>query len=249
MLKAGRATRAALHTLQGKLGWCGMTVRGGRAYMAGLRDVVRESKGSKPHRKLAVDESLREDLEWWSEQLKDMTGGGSRLWLEEADHTVLTCKSDASGHLGWGIAVGDELHFSTWTAEEALDPDMVLKEMIPLLYLSETRGEQLEGQVVRMGVDNSGAVFNTLTGKGEGEVRKLMKRMAAMQNKHNFDVLGVHVDRELNKLSDMLTRFLQAEQLDEHLPGKWQVQGASLRASRWRMTPRSRRVWVMKLSA
>ena len=42
--------------------------------------------------------------------MKDMAGGGSRLWLKEADHTVLTCKSDASGHLGWGIAVGDELH-------------------------------------------------------------------------------------------------------------------------------------------
>ena len=64
VLKEGRATRSALHTLQGKLGWCGMAVRGGRAYMAGLRDVVRESKGSKPHRRLQVDESLREDLEW-----------------------------------------------------------------------------------------------------------------------------------------------------------------------------------------
>ena len=78
----------------------------------------------------------------------------------------------------------------------------------------ETRGEQLAGQIVRMGVDNSGAVFNALTGKGEGQVRVLMQRLAEMQGKHNFDMLGAHMDREKNKLSDMPTRFLQAAQLE-----------------------------------
>ena len=178
-----------------------------------------------------------------------MEGGGSRLWLKDADHTVLTFKSDASGHLGWGVAIGDELHFSTWTEEEASDPDMVLKEMVPLLYIAETRGEQLAGQIVRMGVDNSGAVFNALTGKGEGQVRVLMQRLTEMQGKHNFDMLGTHVDREKNKLSDMLTRFLQAAQLEGELPKGWELCGESLRASRWRLTPSSRQVWMMKLRA
>ena len=40
---------------------------------------------------------------------------------------------------------------------------------------------------------------------------------------------------------------LEAAELEKELPDGWQVQEGSLRASRWRLTGSSRRVWVLKL--
>lgn len=249
VLAAGRSTRRKLHTLQGKLGWCGMIVRGGRVFMRGLIDAVTATRHGRPSQYIAVNKDIQEDLEWWLEQLADVRWRGSRMWLREDDHTLLTVKSDASGHLGWGLAIGDELHFSAWSELEAKDPDMLLKELVPVLYMAETQGERLRNRIVRPGVDNSGAAFRVLGGSPRGEVRKLLRRVARQQAKYNFDLIPVHVGREWNTLADLLTRFLQATELQGELPAGWQLEmgEGSLRVSPWRLTPSSPPVYVLKL--
>ena len=45
------------------------------------------------------------------------------------------------------------------------------------------------------------------------KVPQLLKRIARAQAEYNFDIIAVHVDREKNKLSDMLSRFVQIGEL------------------------------------
>jgi hypothetical protein len=250
MLDRGHATRKSMHELQGKLSWVGMIVRGGRVFLRGIINAVTRTRRLRRNKvQIDIDDELEEDLRWWQARLLDMEAQGSRLWLTEADYTVLTTKSDASGHLGWGLVIGDTIHWSKWSPPEVLDNDMVLKELTPILYMCETMGEQLRGKIVRVGMDNAGAVFDVLKGDTPtAKSRRLLKRIAHAQAEFNFDLLAVHVDREKNKLSDVLTRFIVLDEVQAELPDGWRVgDEASVATSPWRLSPDSLKVSTMRL--
>ena len=249
-LVAGHGSKKKLHSLQGKLSYCGMIVRGGRIYLRSIIDAVSRHRGQRGGTRISVEGELREDLVWWRDRLSDLEAAGSRMWLKEADFTVLTAKSDSSGRLGWGMVWGDALYWSKWTADEAMDPDMVYKELVPVVFLAEAMGEQLAGRVVRVGIDNSGAVFDLLKGTSPTpRVRSLLKRLANAQARHNFDIVGVQCDREQQKLADMLTRFAELSGLEAALPHGWSLGGADgsgevawPRRSLWRLSEGSNSV-------
>ena len=190
-------------------------------------------------------------MRWWLSTLRHLRDQGSRIWLKESDFTVLTTKSDASGHLGWGLVIGDTIHWSKWTPNEALIKDMTFKELVPILYLAETHGHLLRNKIVRVGIDNSAAVFDLLKGDSiSPAVRYLLKRLARAQAEFNFDLVGVHCEREKNKLADILTRFVEHEEIAAFLPDGWEVDmdEASVSTSQWTLSPDSRRVFKMALS-
>lgn len=262
VLAAGQAPRKALHTLLGKLSWCGLVVRGGRAFLRSLINAVAGSRWCRRSVQLPLSDEMREDLGWWLRQVVGMVPRGSRLWINELDITVLSTKSDASGRLGWGLVFGDELHFSKWTPSEATDPNMALKELVPILYLAENYGERLAGKIVRVGIDNSSAVFDLLRSDSrDPQIRRLIKRIALAQAEWDFDLVAVHCTRELNKLADLLTRFAAWEELADGLPDGWKLPlrsqlpacmgpvqpGVLLATSPWRLGPGSAAVWHLKL--
>ena len=57
-LAAGRATRKKLHTLQGKLSWVGMVVRGGRIYIRSIINAVSRTRGRRSSMHIDLDEEL-----------------------------------------------------------------------------------------------------------------------------------------------------------------------------------------------
>ena len=126
---------------------------------------------------------------------------------------------------------------------------MVLKELTPILYMCEMMGEQLRGKIVRVGMDNAGAVFDVLKGDTPtAKSRRLLKRIVHAQAEFNFDLLAVHVDREQNKLSDVLTRFIGLDEVQEALPEGWHVgDEAFVATSPWRLSPDSLRVSTIRL--
>jgi hypothetical protein len=249
-LAAGRASRKQLHTLQGKLGWVSEVLCGGRAFVRTLINAVSATRGQRGSTWITIDGEMREDFEWWLQHLTDLKDKGSRVWLDENDFTVLSTKSDAAGRLGWGAVVGPDLIFSKWTAEEAADTDMTYKELVPVLYIVENYGPQLEDTILRVGLDNAAAVFDVLKFDSKTyKVRQILKRIARAQAEWNFRILATHVTRGANELADLLTRFIRLEELDDALPDDWQVDadGALLQRCQWRLTTASNS--VLRLSA
>ena len=245
LVAAGRGQKKVLHTLQGKLGYISQVVRGGKIYTRSLIRAVSAHRGRRGSTMIDVDGELLDDLRWWRRRLADLRQAGSRLWLQEADYTVVTGKSDASGRLGWGLVWGSDLFFSKWTAAEAMDPDMCYKELVPVLFLAETLGHQLAGKIVRVGIDNSGAVFDLLKGDSDTlATRLLLKRLADAQAKHNFDIIGVQCDRQQQTLADMLTRFQELHEVDACLPAGWALERPEGLPERcqWRLSPDSNSV-------
>ena len=128
---------------------------------------------------------------------------------------------------------------------------MAFKELAPILYLAETHGHMLRGEIVRVGIDNSAAVFDLPKGDSiSPAVRYLLKRLASAQAEFNSDLVGVHCEREKNKLADILALFVAPEEIAAFLPDGWAVDmdEASVSTFQWTFSPDSRRVFKMALS-
>ena len=78
--------------------------------------------------------------------------------------------------------------------------------------------------------------------------RALLKRLAIAQAKYNFDIVGVHCDRQRQVLADMLTRFTELADVEAALPDGWTLGDTALpQRCAWRLDEGSNS--VLRLSA
>ena len=212
-----------LESLIGKLGFAAGVMRGGRAYIARMRDTFRQARST--HSRTAhYDAGCLADMFWWIRQLEGDWAGSKILLRRRTDELpVVTMKSDASGelgdHHGWGYVFDGALHWARWHPTTVTSTHIQYKELVAICHVAEEYGHQFQNQILRCGVDNSSVAYatNKLSSRCP-QMMALLRRIADAQCRHNFDIVCVHVNREFNTLADMCTRWEVPEDFAPHLP-------------------------------
>jgi len=216
-----------LPSLVGCLQWACVVMTGGPAFLAALHalkaaDKRRRGGLGKDAGAVAraaaqvalLQRECRADLIWWRRHLLDPDWTGSRVLLPDRAKPVLI-KSDASGEFGWGYheLAADPAKArwgqAKWTAEQLRDweHDMATKELYPLVEALKTHGAAWRGRGLKIGFDNTGAVYAINAGRAKTEkARNVMREYGNLINKYELDVVAQWVPRELNKAADALSR-------------------------------------------
>jgi hypothetical protein len=169
---------------------------------------------------LTQDEALA-DLRWWHDKLEDPEWTGARSVQFSLEPPVVVM-SDASGEEGWGYhqidhesgidldgVEGVDWGRDTWTEQQLSDwkDDMLCKELYPVVEACERLGSRWTGRTVVFGTDNTGVVYGLNAGRvHDHRGRALMRRLAELQQQHQFEIMGQWVPRELNDVADQLSR-------------------------------------------
>jgi hypothetical protein len=215
ILKSGVVLRAELKRLVGKCSWLAAVIPGARTYMRSFVDAVWA-----PHKHVHIDAEFRRDAQWWLDHT--VRPAGSIIITADGSIPVVSAKSDASGHLGYGYLHCHQgqwrAHFGRWTASRRKHGDMTAKELFPLISLVEQYGPSLANKLVRFACDNSSTCYCINRGSSrDPDTMQLLRRLADAQVRHNFIILGVHIGRETNTTADILTRFTRISQLQDEL--------------------------------
>ena len=75
---------------------------------------------------------------WWLHTLSSEIVGSRICMMGELPFVLTaTCKSDASGSMGFGYLFGDVVHFSRFSDETASSLHIGCKELLPLVHMAE----------------------------------------------------------------------------------------------------------------
>ena len=127
--------------------------------------------------------------------------------------------SDASGEFGWGYhrvgadpataMRGTDWDSGGWTPKQHSDwgQNMLVKELYPVIVAARQNGPSWRGRTVIHGTDNTGVVYGINAGRVHTHLgRVLMRELADLQEKHQFEILARWIPRELNEVADGLSR-------------------------------------------
>ena len=98
-----------------------------------------------------------------------------------------------------------------WTAQQLREwqHDMVAKELYPLVQFIIKHGRKYPGRLIKVGTDNTGAVFSINAGGARtSKARDLMRDFADALCEYDIDVVACWVPRELNVVADLLSRMI-----------------------------------------
>ena len=236
IVQSGVVQRAKLKRLVGKCSWLAAVIPGGRTYMQAFVRAVWATSNS-----VVVDEEFLRDAEWWITNAPRTRG--SKIISRDDPISVVSVKSDASGHGGYGYLHQHDgqwrAHFARFLPNRRRHADMTAKELLGLVSLVEQYAHTFTNRVVRFGCDNSSTCYSINKGSSrDPHTMAMLRRLADAQLKHNFLILGVHVGRTFNNVSDILTRFVSTTDLQTELSkDKATADLPSLRKSDWRYDP------------
>ena len=203
LLKSGTMHRKQALQLLGKLNWFAVVMPGARPYMRRLWQFLSTLP---PRGRRRISTACFDDLYWWWHRLQDGERAGSRFWPSDDAPPILTMKSDASGHLGCGYVIGEEIRTYVWKAEE-LYHSIAWKELFPIYLAAQEFGESWANKIVRAGIDNAGVVYMLNSGSAAtSDCAELLRRIADLEYKHSFTLFGAWVPREFNEAADQTSR-------------------------------------------
>ena len=208
-------THSQLRSACGQMSWIAYCMTGARPYMRrwwrALKTFPRRGRHSLPP-------SVLHDAAWWRRRLHDDAWRGSRIWFPEHAVPVFVMKSDASGELGWGYHFGSSYDFGDWSSRQ-LSYSILYKELFPVIEAASRHGQDWSGSLIRVGLDNTGAVYALNTGSTtDVPAQGLLRRLADLSDRHQFDIVASWVPREHNVTSDILSRLAGAPHLRALLP-------------------------------
>ena len=214
-LSGSSLTFAQLRSACGQMSWLASCMAGARPYMrkwwAALRHFPRRGSHSLPP-------SCLHDAQWWLRRLHDPDWRGSRIWFDDAPAPVLVMKSDASGELGWGYHFDGSFDFGGWSSEQR-QHSILFKELFPVIQAAQRHGASWAGKLVRVGLDNTGAVYCINSGStSDVPSQALLRQLSDVMSIHQFDIVASWVPRESNVISDTLSRAAQLPHLLSTLP-------------------------------
>jgi hypothetical protein len=121
-------------------------------------------------------------------------------------------KSDAAGEDGWGYYImGLPGSQDAWGQGEWLPHELawsiLAKELKPVVVCAREHGHKWKGKMVSFGVDNAGLALCLNAGRArDAAARGLMRELADLMIKYDFEIVGRWVPRLHNVIADLLSR-------------------------------------------
>ena len=150
-----------LESQLGKLGWVCEVLVAGRARLSRIRACIPGGGHYRPspHKKVSLSPEAKEDLIWWREQLR-LSAAQPRFVPFWTDKPPVFCNifSDASGEIGFGLVVGDQVFQGLWQ-KEVVGQSSCFKELVPVLLAIELLPKEANGHIVVVNTDNLSNVY------------------------------------------------------------------------------------------
>ena len=181
-------------------------VRGSKPYVRSMWDL---QKGRRHVRRVRLSPEARLDLRWWADALEALENDDFKVsWRDQSGRRIVVMASDAAGRVGWGVWVGEDLYSGRWTPEQ-LEWTMPRKEFEPAVKAIEELSADWEGALVVWLTDNITNAYSVNAGSSTTpEGTALLKRLAEVERKRCIDVVAVWFPRELNIVTDALSKAL-----------------------------------------
>lgn len=150
-----------LESQLGKLSWVCEVLVAGRARLSRIRACIPGGGHYRPspHTKVSLSPEAKEDLLWWREQLRTCAAQPRSVpfWT---DKPPVFCNifSDASGEIGFGLVVGDQVFQGLWQ-EDVVGQSSCFKELVPILLAIEILPQEANGHIVVFNTDNLSNVY------------------------------------------------------------------------------------------
>ena len=203
-----------LLSIIGSLSHACKVVRPGRAFIRRLIDLSKTAKH--PHHHVRLNLEARSDIEWWH-RFSRSWNGVSILRAQAQEHPHVTITSDASGGWGCGAWWGHKWFQLRWSGS-IRDAHITIKELVPIVLAAAVWGKDWQGQSVQARCDNSAVVAILNWGNSnDSEVMHLIRCLAFIKARFQFDLFAVHISGVRNDLADALSRN-KLNHFHAHLP-------------------------------
>ena len=202
------ATKRQLASIAGVLTWISYVFLPGKPRRQHIYYASSVKEGGDKSEKVEIKGSLRAQLRWWLNVLKQKRFKGTRVWsLGECPRSVLM-ESDASGEDGWGACTSGFHLVGPWP-EELKDASMLFKELVPMMITLALMAAQLPETVFAAATDNTGSAFavNRLTCRDRIS-RRLLQQMSHDLEAGGHTAIASHVYRHRNEHADELSHAL-----------------------------------------
>ena len=206
VLEKGHLKKRLFHSLCGTLNWVCALIRGSRPYLRTMWDALAARRNSSA--RVHLSEAARTDLLWWRARLLQLNEGGcTTKWLDTSSMDLAFTATDASGVIGCGLWLEDELYAHLWDDEQR-EWSVPRQELFPVAVAFERFGESLHGKMVVIITDSITNVFAINAGSSSSpECNKLLKRMSIAERHWGFESVAVWMPREFNAIPDALSKF------------------------------------------
>lgn len=201
-----KVTLKELQSLIGKLNFACRAVVPGRAFCRRLIDAMRHA--SKPHHRIRITTSMKEDLQIWDQFLHDFNGRSIMLKGLWVDNDGLDLYTDAAGSIGFGAYFQGHWSCGVWPAHwQQQGPDITFKELFPIVLALHLWGCQLKNHKVIFHCDNQAVVhiINKQSSRS-GPSMQLLRLLVLTCLENNLLFKAKHIPGHKNGIADALSR-------------------------------------------
>ena len=182
-----------LLSIIGSLSHAAKVVKSGRSFLRRLIDLSKLAE--EPEHFLRLNREARSDIEWWFQFAQS-----------NRDNCQIAIVSDASGNWGCG-AFCKELWFQLRWPISMQSTNITTKELVPIVFAAAVWGRDWKGKNVMAHCDNAAVVATINKGDcKEPDSMHLMRCLAFLRAKFQFNLFSTHVSGVDNDLADALSR-------------------------------------------
>lgn len=212
--------------LLGKLENASYVVPGGRGRLAYIWHAVLRFQVN-GHIKLHEAPDAKSALLWWCQALAS-SSTCARLFTAVPAGAEMHARCDAAGDIGAGLVLGGGFaSYGRWTVEAAASLSIQKKELFKWVVMLELFGDLLAGLFLPCGSDNVPNCFGVNKGSiGDDEALPWLIYLHDLADYHGVLLALRWVPREVNDLSDSISKSLSAALALATLPSRFCVAGS-----------------------
>lgn len=210
VLERKKVVLKEFQSLVGKLAFCSRAIRSSRAFLRRFYDVMITIK--RPHHRLNITESIKEDLKMWLTFLDNFNGVSyipPCTWFEN-ERLQLFTDSAGSCELGCGCFYRNQWVFFPWPKSwqcDELMADITFLEMVPVILALILWGKHLKNKRVLLRIDNEALVIviNKQTSKSK-RLMQLVRHFVLLAMEYGIIFKAMHIPSHLNSIADSISR-------------------------------------------
>jgi hypothetical protein len=221
------ATAKECKSLAGLLNFAATVVRPGRFYMRRIWAHIARCDAREDHQRyanLALSKGILADVAWWHEFIEQWNGVSflyDQEWQAAEKLQLFTDSCDT----GYGCVCGDDWFAGRWTpqqlaiAERQKRISMPFLELHALVSAAATFGHRWARKKILFRCDCQPVVQAIAKGNSRAkESMSLLRHLAFLAAKHNFDFQCQHVEGARNVAADLLSRLGDCPQFRAERP-------------------------------
>ena len=191
----------------GKLQFICAVVRPGRVFISRVLHTLRNNYEEK---EVVLDDEFKKDIYWWKKFLPDCNGVGI-LWMLHIKQPNRIGSSDACLE-AMGAVCGKE-YIKIRFPPEWRGSNIANLELLAIIVMVKTWGEQFKGKSVLFKCDNEAVVNVVNTGRARDCTLLLLMRELVFVAAQKFEYRAVFLPGRKNILPDILSRWHESQKL------------------------------------